>query len=751
MDRDQSRRIVAGYLLMFWLSVSVNVALAQTSQPTLKNELYFVRLLSDGAVEVRANDGSARRFAPGFTVMSSAGDPQLKHQYMTNRVENMAMPSWKSARGNGQTWDFFEGAESVTITASKAEVQAGRWRWTFPSTPRFKLEAEFSLASGTNEPQIIFRFTSLEEGWYSIGYTGAPEVKAAELDEVWQPLIWQEKRFPRMSFFSTEHMCPIPATFATSRDVTTGVAADPEESPFRLPTRENSRFGVLVRNQAGNAQPMLFAPVFGHAASRIYAGNVYEFKLRLYVGKGATYEAFKHLARNLYGFHDYRENASCSLNETLENMIAFAMNDFYSGWVADLRGFDYTTDVDKTVKVVSSLHPLSLAFLNDNEEIYRRRTLLIIEYLMSRQKYLFSLVEGQRDQNPSHYLKGPAAEISELAALHLMSQGRSDVFRHYALALLDKPRALNLEVVSEGESWQSMLGLYRMTGEVQYLNRAKEGANRYLAERISNPQTDFSQINPQTGWEFWVDYTPKWIDLLELFEETNERRYLDAAVIGAKLYTNYVWLQPRIPLSSVTVNKDGRTIMGLTRGIPNPQPIAVPEQIVPAWRVSQIGLTPEASSTFEGNPAIFLTHFAAYFLRIAHYTGDQFFRDIARSAVVGRYANFPGYDINGEYTTVYARPDYTLRPWEQLTYNNIYYNHVWPHIALLTDYLLTDAFTRSKGRIDFPPRYAEGYAFLKSKVYGDRAGRFYTDENVRLWFPAKLLRADSIQVNYISV
>jgi hypothetical protein len=750
MDKDQSWKSVAGFLLLSWLCISVGVAQAQTAHPTLNNELYRVRMLSDGAVEVVSKDGSARRFAPVFTVMSSAGDPQLKHQEMPNKVENMSMPSWRSARGDGQTWDFFEAADVTTISAGKGELIPGSWQWSFPPTPRFKLEATLSLAAGKNEPKIVFRFTPKEEGWYSIGYTGAPEVKAGELDEVWQPLIWQEKRFPRMSFFSTEHMCPIPATLATSRGVTVGVAADPDESPFRLPGRENSRFGVLVRNRAGNAQPMAFAPVLGRAASRMKAGEVFEFTLRLYVGAGATFEAYKHLARNLYGFRDYRENATCSLNETLENMIAYAMNDLYSGWVADLRGFDYTTDVEKTVKVVSALHPLSVALLTDDEEIYRRRALPIIEYLMSRQKYLFSLVEAERDQSPSHYLKGPAVEISELAALHLMSQGRSAVFSHYALALLDKPRALNLEVVSEGASWQSMLGLYRMTGDIQYLNRAKEGANRYLSERISKLQTDFSQINPQTGWEFWVDYTPKWIDLLELYEETREKRYLDAAVAGAKLYANYVWLQPRIPPSNVTVNKGGQTIMGWTRHNPNPQPITVPEQSVPAWRVSQIGLTPEASSTFELNPAVFLTHYAAHFLRIGHYTGDQFFRDIARSAVVGRYANFPGYDINGEYTTLYSRPDYPLRPWEQLTYNNIYYNHVWPHIALLTDYLLTEAFTRSQGRIDFPPRYAEGYAYLKSKVYGDRAGRFYDDENVRVWLPAKLLRADDIQANYVA-
>jgi hypothetical protein len=547
-------------------------------------------------------------------------------------------------------------------------------------------------------------------------------------------------------------MCPLPATFVTSKGVTVGVAADPAESPFRLPIPENSRFGVLVRNQNGQAQPMVFAPVFGGPASRMKAGAAFEFKLRLFLHAGSAFESYKHLARGLYGFHDYRQNASCSLNETLENMLAFAMNDQYSGWVPDLRGFDYTTDVAQTVKVVSALHPLSLALLTDNEEIYRRRALPIIEYLMSRQKYLFTADPGETGQSASHLLRGPSAEISELAALNLFSQGRSEVFRHYAETLLDKPRTLNLEVVSAGASWQSLLALYRLTGEAKYLTRAQAGADRHIAERVAKPFSDFSQINPQTGHEFWVDYTPKWIDLLELYEETKERRYLDAAAVGARLYANYVWLQPRIPDGNYTVNKGGKVIVA--GYFPNlkstPQPMEAPEQSVPAWRVSQVGLTPEASSTYTINPAVLLTHYAAHFLRIAYYTGDTFFRDIARSAVVGRYANFPGYDINGEYTTVYERPDYPLHSWEQLTYNNIYYNHVWPHIALVTDYLLTDVFTRSQGRIEFPPRYAEGYAYLKSKVYGDRAGKFYGDGNVRLWMPAKLLRADNIQANYVA-
>lgn len=741
--------ICLGVAALSLASLLTRAQAVRAQQAELRNERYRVRLLPEGAVEVGAQEAT-RRFAPRFTVLLRADDPEIKQANPPEKIENMPMPNWKAARGGGRTWDLFEAAEVTTVTARKAAPGSGKVRWSFADDPRFRLEAELSLPAGAGEPVISFTFTPRQEGWYSVGYTGAPESAAAELDEIWQPWIWQEKRFPRRSFLSSEQMCPLPATLVTARGVTVGVAADPDESPFRMPNRDNARFGVLVRNPQGNAQPMVFAPVLGHAGSQMKAGGSFIFKLRLLVQTGRSFDAYKHLARGLYGFRDYRENVAGSLNETLENFINYAMNDFYSGWVADLKGFDYTSDVDRTVKVVSALHPLALALVTDNEEIYRRRALPIIEYLMSRQKYLFSLDEGEQHQSPSHFLKGPAAEISELAALYLMSQGRSEVFKHYALALLDKPRALNLEVVSEGASWQSLLGLYRMTGDAQYLRRAREGADRYLAARVAQPQTDFSQITPKTGWEFWVDYTPKWMDLLELYEETKERRYLDAAVAGARLYANYVWLHPCIPEGNVIANQGDRAAVGWRRASRDPQPMFVPQQVTPAWRLSQIGLTPEASNTFQSNPAVFLTHYAAHLLRIARYTGDTFFRDIARSAVVGRYANYPGYDINVEFTTIYARPDYPLRPYQQFTYNQVYYNHVWPHIALLTDYLLTEAVTKSEGRINFPSRYAQGYAYLQSKVYGDRAGEFYGDKDVRPWLPAKLLRTDNVQVNYVA-
>jgi hypothetical protein len=137
-------------------------------------------------------------------------------------------------------------------------------------------------------------------------------------------------------------------------------------------------------------------------------------------------------------------------------------------------------------------------------------------------------------------------------------------------------------------------------------------------------------------------------------------------------------------------------------------------------------------------------------LRIAAAANKPFLHDAPRAAIVGRYKSFPGYDINVAFSNVYARSDYLNRPFAQLNYNEIYYNHVWPHIALLADYLVSDFETRSKGALAFPSRYAQGYAYLRSKVYGDRPGKFMDDENVRLWMPRHLVQTDDPQANYLT-
>jgi len=71
-------------------------------------------------------------------------------------------------------------------------------------------------------------------------------------------------------------------------------------------------------------------------------------------------------------------------------------------------------------------------------------------------------------------------------------------------------------------------------------------------------------------------------------------------------------------------------------------------------------------------------------------------------------------------------------------------------MSILLDYLVTDAFARSKGAIDFPSHFIEGYAYLQSKFYGDRPGKFYAFDDATLWMPQRLLQTGNVELNYLT-
>jgi hypothetical protein len=718
---------------------------------------YGVRAGGGDAVQI-THDGARALYQPVFTIIRAEGDPGLKlsksystpgKAFVDANPENYPLPNWRKAQGEGYTDNLYEAGKVTIVRATASRNLAdGGVAWSFASNSDFTLVAEMHPVAGA-APRISWTFTARRAGWYTIGYTGGPASNPAHDDGFLQPLIWQEKRFPRGPLLSAESMGGLPLTLVSAGGFTGGLSVDPKESPYRLPTLANARFGVMLRNPQGQAQPTAFAPLLGQAASLYAAGQSSSFAVRPLLVKGDWYAAFTQTARDLFGFADIRENVDQPLNKTIDTMVEFAMDDAHSGWDADLKGFDYNTDVKGTVKVVSALHPLSVALIEDDPEIYRLRALPVTEFLMSRTKYLYNALPDEAGQNAARDMKGPAAETSELAGLYQMSKGESPVFDHYAKEVAGKPRALNLLMVSGGDTFWEQLAIYRLTGDKAVLAHARALADAYIKARVDTPQPDFSDVHIDKGGQFWSDFSPRWVELFELWQETGEARYLRAAQMGAREYASYAWYFPAIPAGDVTVDQHDAPV-GEWQAKPEDKGIRTPPQTLPAWQVSQIGLTPEASTTYMGNPSIFMAHQAAYELRIAAATGDPFLHDVARAAIVGRYKTYPGYDINVAFSNVYARDDYPIRPFRELTYNEIYYNHVWPNIALLVDYLVSDFEMRSGGAIKFPARFAQGYAYLRSKVYGDRPGIFMGDDDVRLWMPRHLVSIDDAQANYLT-
>jgi len=432
--------------------------LSSLSAQPVANDRYTVMPSADGAVQVTAKDAGSWTFRGDFVVLVATADPKPAMRPGNIPRVSYNLLTWQTAAtpakaalktvkrsaaqgGDGfddqildgdtqqRTADVFAAAPLTRVRATAVTRDGAALRFAFADQPDFALAATLTLPPGDAEPVLAFTLTPKRTAWFSVGYTGAPAFAPAELAENWQPFIWQEKRFPDRSYLTPAFECSLPATFMRKGNVTLGVVADADEFPFQpLPLLENSRFGVALRNTAGEAQPMVFAPMLGGAESKRAPGQAFTFKVRLFAGTGDITQAYEALARRLYGFRDHRRNAIASLNETLDNMIDYGMS-HYSWFIEELKGCSYSTDVPGAVKNVSSLNPLNLALVTDDEAIFQKRAYPIVEFMLSREKFLFSLDPKQKIQSPSRALLGPCAPVSELATLYGITHGASPASR----------------------------------------------------------------------------------------------------------------------------------------------------------------------------------------------------------------------------------------------------------------------------------------------------------------------------------
>jgi hypothetical protein len=650
------------------------------------------------------------------------------------------------AKADKRSANYFNSGEQVRLSPMRVTRTGNLLRAEYPADPRFVLTAEVDLGAKPY-PLVKWKLVAKTPGYFSVGYVGAPRVAAGEADELWQPLVWQERRMPDRSYLTLAYRAPLPTTLVRDHGIAYGALAHPAEFPFQpLPNAANSRFGVALRTEDGRASPMIFAPVMGGTLSKVPAGGTRDFSFYLVREKAADLtQVYEKLARGIYRFRDYRSNATGSLNATFDRIVDYSMSR-YARWIADLKGSSYSTDVPGAVKNVSSLNPLMLAMVTDRQDMFDERVVPYVEYMLSREKFLFALDPKQQIQHPSRQLLGPSAPVSELATLYAIFGKRNAAYLDLARREYEGARVRNLDVAESGRSWSNALSLYEATGDKAMLRAAIAGADRYLAERVAKEQTEFKD----ESFFFWPAYVPHFIDLYRLYEASGQRRFLDAARLAARRYTMFVWMAPRIPATNVTVNPGGKAPVYWYLQGKGHKPMDAPQEDLPAWRLSEIGLTAESSGTSTGHRAIFMANYAPWMLRIGEDTHDAFLQQVAKAAIIGRYRNFPGYHINTARTNIYEGADYPLHEHEELSVNSFHYNHIWPMASMLLDYLVADAYARSDGAIDFPAQFIEGYAYLQNQFYGYQPGRFYADTGVQLWMPKGLVRTGAGELNYIA-
>lgn len=752
------------YLLLFIAALYVENAVSQVSIAANRRDI------------VIKSGKRSYIFTPSFTVLYNATDPgmalkpaglkKVEYNVLTWKVTDSSRNDFKQKKigaamaGDGfddrilrtraewRTANIFNAGEKIELKATGTRKSMDTVFFSFPASDKFVLTA-YLLTKKDPYPSLHFSIIPSQPGYFSVGYTGAPAIAPEQAGAVWQPLIWQEKRIPDAAYCTPAFMATLPTTFVNDAGNTIGVLAAPEELPFQpLPTLPNSRFGVALVNEQKQLQPQIYAPIPGGYLSRMDAGKEFRFSFFLVAVPKPIDQAYELLAREVFKFRDYRRNDIASLNTALDNIVDYSLSHF--AWFIDsLKGCAYSTDVPGAVKNVSSLNPLELALVRDDTAMFEKRAYPLIEFMLSREKFLFALDSTQKIQSPSRKLKGPIAPISELLALYEVFGKKNSFYLDMAKREYNTTRVRNMDYKDEGKSWINSMWLYQATGDRTYLQAASDGADQYAGKRIDLAQNDFNDPL-QTGYFFWPTFTGRWIEFLQLYELTGKKRYLEAAHEGARNYTMFTWMSPLIPDSSITVNKGGKAPMYWYLRSKGHQQMYYPEEQAPAWRLSEIGLTPESSGTSTGHRGIFMANYAPWMLRLGYYTRDSFLVQVAKAAIIGRYRNFPGYHINTERTTAYEKFDFPLHEHKEQSVNSFHYNHILPMASMLLDYLVTDAFVRSDAQIHFPSGYIEGYAYLQNKMYGAQKGKFYSENDVQLWMPSRLLNISSNELNYIS-
>jgi len=733
------------------------LAAAPAHATTLTNDRYQVELLPDGAFRLSAGE-AAVTFQPEFTVLKREQNPglALRHRWVpgvTYAVETWSLPGAAEApigeaidaavtRGDGwdteemlgeqtsRTPDLWRAGARHQLRLGKARVADNAIEWAAAEVAGLRVSARLSLPAGGGEPHLAVTATSTAAGWFGLGYTGAPQLARAAVTEIFQPLIWTRARFPERPYMTSAFRATIPGTLVQAEGQAYGVFADPSLWPFQpLPRPENSQFGIAVSSATGDAQPTVWVPILGGLGSQRAAGECWTFDLRPLVRAGTLFGAYQHVARGMLGVADTRRNDFVSLNTTLNNVIDYGLSP-WSRFDEDLRGSSYETDVPGTVNNVSSLHPLSLAALTDDESIYWRRFVPILEAGLSRSKRLFTTDPTVTGQGAVHTMEGPWLNGSELAELARIGRGRVDWM---AEAARSRPGGVN-----------RLLALHQATGEAPLLRQALGQGRRAAISFLETPSTTMR------GMGFWTSVAP-WISWLELYERTGDAKVLEAAVEGAREYIQFIWQGPIVPQQNIRVNEGGFAPLYWYMARHGKTAMPAPEADVPAWRLSEIGLTAESSGTSGGHRAIFLAIPMPTLLRLGYLTDQPYFRDLARHALVGRSANFPGYHINTARSNVYEAADYPLRPLSELSYNSFHYNHVWPHAAMLVDFLITDVWGKSRGQIRFPSHFAEGYGYLQGRVYGIEPGQFHDQSGALPWLPKRGIQVDDVEINWLAV
>ncbi|HEX6428345.1 MAG TPA: glycerophosphoryl diester phosphodiesterase [Niastella sp.] len=509
-------------------------------------------------------------------------------------------------------------------------------------------------------------------------------------------------------------------------------------------THTDWQLGLSLMNRRGQLTPVAWHPVLAQKGSFLKSGDSVHFAFRYSVQAADWYTVYKHAVNDIYRLKDFLalKQTHQSLTDRILSMQRYVVDDSTSKWkVEPYRGLDigaqqYLGGVHGSqkdaIKNADYGAMWMLARITHDSLLMQTRLPYVRNFKITQQDttagFFHGAAAGQYYLTQSKKFTeewGPYVEPIATTYYMLMDIGNVLLFNPGDTTLKKELQAaadrllawmhangqwavaydhatqqpLFTDIEDLRPTFYGLVIAYKLLGDKKYLQAASIGADWYITNAVNKGH--FTGVCGDTRFapDFATGQSAQ--ALLDLYEITNNKKYLQAAIQTARLYTTSIYTHP----------------------IPTQEEKVVKGQIKQDWEISQVGLSFEhggsIGSANHRGPILLASH-AGMFVRLFIITRDSLFLTMARAAALGRDAFV---DTKTNVASYY---------WDAMDNGpGAFPHHAWWQIGWITDYLLSEASLRTEGKINFPRGFItpkvgphQTYGFAAGTVFGASAELF---------------------------
>ena len=513
-------------------------------------------------------------------------------------------------------------------------------------------------------------------------------------------------------------------------------------------TQTDWHLGLSHMNRKGQLSPTLYYPVLGEEKSEMNPGEEISYSFRYSLTNGDWFQAINHAAYDIYKFKETLalRQSKQSLTDRIEKMHHYLIDPKTSLWNIEeykgkqigaqsylggvvgsnkdaMKNADYgamwmlanaTNDPELKEKVLPPAKNFKLV-QQDTENGFFKGAIEGQYYLAKSKKFVEEWGEVVEPIALTYYVmldignmllfEPENTELKErlkLGAEKLLSWQNPD--GSFAVAYDRKTeKEIFKDIKDVRPTFYGLMVAYRILKDEKYLTAAKKGAEWIIKNSVEKGSFLGVCGDARYAPDFATGQSAQ--TFLDLYDLTKDKRYQNAAVTCAKIYTASVYTHP-------IATTEIKTVKGVQ---------------LQDWQISQTGLSFEHGGIFGSatrlGPIQLASH-AGMFIRMFKLTGDQIFADMARSAAIGRDAFV---DSSTSVASYY---------WQAMNRGaGPYPHHAWWQIGWITDYLMSEVDLRSNGKVSFPRGFVtpkvgphQTYGFDPGTVYGKKANLVIREE-----------------------